>query len=496
MMSPSTLIWLLLLAPAATGLLCLVLPSPKAMLRALPAGVLASAAAGFGIVGAVAREGRVFAASNWLFVDALSSFHLIVMLSVVSLASLYAWVYFGEELRSDRLTKKQARQFSSLWCGSVSAMALVLVSNNLGVMWVGIEATTLLTAFLICVHVTRESLEAMWKYILVCSVGVAFAFMGTLLAAASAQGLGIGPSEILLWTNMRANASALNPMLVKAAFIFMLVGYGTKAGLAPMNNWLPDAHSQAPAPVSALFSGFMLSAALYCVLRFVPVAEIATGGSGWPLRLLIGFGLLSIAVSASFIPFQKNVKRFLAYSSVEHLGVIALGIGLGGFGPFAAMFHTLNHSLGKTVSFFSAGRLGQITGSHEMGHLSGSIGRSPVWGSGLFCGILALIGVAPFAPFMSEFQVLKAAMDGGSAWVTGLYLAGLAVVFIGALGHAIPMAWGNPGVEAGPVRTSLTERLLVVLPLLALVILGLWMPAPLRTALSGAAGIITGGTGR
>jgi hydrogenase-4 component F len=496
MIPPSIYIWFLLLAPAATGLLCLVLSSPKAMLRALLVGVLASAAAGIGIIFAVARNGRVFAASGWLFVDALSSFHLVVMLLVVSLASVYSWIYFIEELRSGRLTVKQTRQFSSLWCGTLSAMALVLVSNNLGLMWVGIEATTLLTAFLICVHVTRESLEAMWKYILVCSVGVAFAFMGTLLAAASAQGLGIELSEILLWTNLRANAHALNPMLVKAAFIFMLVGYGTKAGLAPMNNWLPDAHSQAPAPVSALFSGFMLSAALYCVMRFVPVAEIATGNAGWPLRLLTGFGLLSIAVSASFIPFQKNVKRFLAYSSVEHLGVIALGIGIGGFGAFAAMFHTLNHSLGKTLSFFSAGRLGQITGSYEMKKLSGSVGRSPVWGTGLFGGILALIGVAPFAPFMSEFQVLKAAMDGGSAWVTGLYLAGLAVVFIGALGHAIPLAWGKPETEQKPVRANLVERLLVLLPLCVLLILGLWMPSALRTALNGAADVIGGGLGR
>jgi hydrogenase-4 component F len=496
MIHPSLLIWFLLLAPAATGLLCLALHSPKAMLGALLAGVLASSAAGIGIVCAAAQKGRVFAASGWLFVDALSSFHLVVMLLVVSLASVYSWIYFNEELRSGRLTKKQTRQFSSLWCGTLSAMALVLVSNNLALMWVGIEATTLLTAFLICVHVTRESLEAMWKYILVCSVGVAFAFMGTLLAAASAQGLGIGLSEILLWTNLRANAQALNPMLVKAAFIFMLVGYGTKAGLAPMNNWLPDAHSQAPAPVSALFSGFMLSAALYCVMRFVPVAEIATGKTGWPLRLLVGFGLLSIAVSASFIPFQKNVKRFLAYSSVEHLGIIALGIGLGGYGIFAAMFHTLNHSLGKTVSFFSAGRLGQIAGNHEMGRLSGSIRRSPLWGSGLFCGILALIGVAPFAPFMSEFQVLNAAMSGHSAWVAGLYLAGLAVVFIGALGHAIPMAWGKPETEEEPVRANPVERMLVLLPLCVLLILGLWMPPPLRTALNGAADIIAGGLGR
>jgi hydrogenase-4 component F len=231
-------------------------------------------------------------------------------------------------------------------------------------------------------------------------------------------------------------------------------------------------------------------------MRFVPVAEAATGGGGWPLRILAGFGLLSIAVAASFIPFQKNVKRFLAYSSVEHMGVIALGIGLGGFGTFAALFHTLNHSLAKTVSFFSAGRLGQAAGSHDMKNLSGSVGRSPVWGSALFAGILALIGVAPFSPFMSEFQVLGAAMARRSAWTAGIYLAGLAVVFIGALAHAIPMAWGKSGAEAETARPGIVERLLVLLPLCALVGLGLWMPAPLRSALNGAAAVIAGGSAR
>jgi hydrogenase-4 component F len=490
MIHSTFLIWFLLIVPAAAGLACLVLPSPKAALRTMLGGVLAAAAAGYGIVGATVREGRLFAASGWLFVDGLSAFHLAVMLGVVSLSTGYAWIYFGEELRSGRLALKQARQFSGLWCGTMSAMSLVLVSNNLGIMWVGIEATTLLTAFLICVHVTRESLEAMWKYILICSVGVAFAFMGTLLAAASAQGTGIEPSEILLWTNLRSHASSLNPMLVKAAFIFLLVGYGTKAGLAPMHNWLPDAHSQAPAPVSALFSGFMLSAALYCVMRFVPIAETATGGAGWALNLLAGFGLLSIGVAASFILFQKNVKRFLAYSSMEHLGIIALGIGLGGFGTFAALFHTLNHSLAKTVSFFSAGRLGQISGSVEMTRLSGSVKRSPVWGLGLFGGILALIGAAPFALFMSEFQVLKAALDRGSVWMTVLYLTGLAVVFIGALGHAISLAWGKPETELEPVGANGLERLLVLVPLFTLLLLGLWMPGPLHALLNDAAGIV------
>ncbi len=323
--------------------------------------------------------------------------------------------------------------------------------------------------------------------------------------AASARHLGIGASETLLWTNLRDRAASLDPVLVKASFIFLLVGYGTKAGLAPMHNWLPDAHSQAPAPVSALFSGFMLSAAMYCLMRFLPVTDAATGFAGWAHRLLAGFGLLSILVAAAFIPFQKNAKRFLAYSSLEHMGVVAFGLGLGGIGTAAALFHTLNHAFGKTLAFFSAGRLGQAAGGHEMDRLSGSMRRSPLWGMGLFGGILALVGAAPFALFMSELQILKAAVDRGPALPIVLYLAGLAVVFIGAMGHAIRLAWGESKDSVRLERPAAAERVLVLFPLAVLLVLGVWMPGPLHGLIEKAAavvrdavipGIASGGAGR
>ena len=401
-----------------------------------------------------------------------------------------ATVYFGVELQEDRLTLKQARQFASLWCGALAAMTLVFISNNLGIMWVGIEATTLLTGFLICVHVTRESLEAMWKYILICSVGVAFAFMGTLLVGASTRGLGLRAPEVMLWTHLHANAASLNPAWLKTAFIFLLVGYGTKAGLAPMHNWLPDAHSQAPAPVSALFSGFMLNTALYCVMRYVPIVEAGTGNRGWGLRLLVGFGLFSILVAAAFIVFQHDLKRLLAYHSVEHLGIITLGVGLGGLGTFAALFHTLNHSLCKTLAFFAAGRLGQTFGTHDLHKLSGAMRVAPAWGMGLFGSLLALIGVAPFALFMSELQILKAAVDSKAILALVLFLFGAGVVFVGALGHAIPLAWGKAAPTVTPGRTGIWETVLAVLPLGLLLVLGVWMPESLQTALNAAADVI------
>ena len=259
-------------------------------------------------------------------------------------------------------------------------MILVLVSNNLGIMWVGIEATTLLTAFLICIPVSPTSLEAMWKYLIMCSVGVAFAFIGTLLVGAAAAPAQLPPSETLLWTRLQACAGLLDPRLLKAGFLFLMVGYGTKAGLAPMHNWLPDAHSQAPAPVSAVFSGILLNAALYCILRYVPILEAATGHSGWSREILTLFGLVSILVASAFILFQHDAKRMLAYSSVEHLGIITLGMGIGGLGTLAALFHMLNHSLTKTVAFFTAGRLGQLYGSNDMTRMTGALRIIPALG--------------------------------------------------------------------------------------------------------------------
>jgi len=489
-MKHEALLWLLILVPAATGGLAALLRPARAILGTLCTGVGITVALGWYVAGKVLLSGPLSAGAEWLYLDALSAYNLGVMLLIYGLSSAYASVYFRAELREGHLTLKQARLFAGLWCEALAAMTLVFVSNNLGIMWVGIEATTLLTGFLICVHVSRESLEAMWKYILICSVGVAFAFMGTLLVGASTRGLGLSTSEVLLWTKLQPHAALLDPALIKAAFIFLLVGYGTKAGLAPMHNWLPDAHSQAPAPVSAIFSGFMLNTALYCVMRYVPIIEAATGNVGWGLRLLTGFGLFSILVAAAFILFQHDLKRLLAYHSVEHLGIITLGVGLGGLGTFAALFHTLNHSLCKTLAFFAAGRLGQMFGTHDMRKLAGAMRVSPVWGAGIFGSLLALIGVAPFALFMSEFQILKAAMDGGAITALVLFLFGAGVVFVGALGHAIPLVWGKAEAAVKPTRAGILETLLVVIPLVLLLVLGLWMPGPLSGALHEAANVI------
>lgn len=482
----------ILVIPLLAGAGSLVWSSVRNVLRTMLAGVLLECIPLGMLVVEVFTNGPVSGVSHWFNVDALSAYHLAVMMVVYALSSLFAIVYFSDELKKGHLRLGQAKIFAGLWSPSMAAMTLVLISNHLGMMWIGIEGTTLITAFLIRVHLSRSVLEAMWKYMMICSVGIAFAFMGTLLTILSAHALAGSQEDTLLWTNLVAHGKMLDTNLVKGAFIFLVVGYGTKAGLAPMHSWLPDAHSKAPAPVSALFSGFMLNAALYCIMRYIPIADIATGGTGWPLRLLLGFGIVSILVASGFILVQRDLKRLLAYSSVEHLGIIALGLGLGGIGTFAALFHTLNHSLCKTLAFSSAGRLGQIFGSHDMERMAGGIRISRVWGIGLLASLLAVIGVAPFSLFMSEFQILKAAIDRNLLVVVGIFLIGTASVFVGALGHAIAVAWGSPASTVEKRNDSLLEFFLVVVPLVVLIGLGVWMPATLKVALEGASAIIQG----
>src|SRR5215475_12536194 len=447
----------------------------------------------FGLAGhlwtVVLASDSVTAVDHLFFVDAFSAFHLIVLTLVFLLCSLFAGVYFTDERDPRELSLPVARRFGALWLGSLAAMILVLVSDNLGIMWVGMEATTLLTAFLISFHRDRLSLEAMWKYLLICSVGIAFAFIGTIFTAAAVQSTGGSGTDSLLWTRLASPDTHLDPTLMKFAFIFVLVGYGTKAGLAPLHSWLPDAHSQAPAPVSAMFSGFLLNTALYCIIRFAAPARNALGAT-FADGLLIFFGTLSILVAAGFIVFQRDAKRLLAYHSVEHLGIITLGFGLGPVGTFAALFHTLNHSICKALAFFAVGRFGQRFDSHDMQILSGAFRADRLWGFALLASILALIGVAPFSIFMSEYQLVRAAVGGGNWLVLALFLVASSVVFVSALRHLIDMSFGEPKLRVAAFRDGPRAIVAVVSSAGLLLFLGLWIPEWFVAALGRAAAVL------
>jgi hydrogenase-4 component F len=474
------------------ALFCLALARPQHVLNTVVGVAAAELLLALNIwMATLGPKGFVTAADQWFYVDAFSAFHIVILALVFVLSSAFASIYFSHEAGGHAFTASIARRFGVLWLGAEATMLLVLVSNNFGIMWVSMEATTLLTAFLISLHPSRLSLEAMWKYLIICSIGIAFAFMGTLLAAAAIQSDGGVGAEALFFTKLASAQAHLDPTLMKFAFVFVLIGYGTKAGLAPIHSWLPDAHSQAPAPVSAMFSGFLLNTALYCIMRFVPPVQLALG-EDFTSGPLIVFGTVSILVAAAFIVFQRDAKRLLAYHSVEHMGIITLGYALGPLGALAALFHTLNHSVCKSLAFFAVGRLGQRYGSHEMNAIAGALRADRLWGVALLISLLALIGVAPFSIFMSEYQLLRAAIGAG-AWVTlVVFLAGSGVVFVSALRHMIDMVFGNPTPHHKGGRDGKLAVPIVTAAAGLLVVLGVWMPLPLYDAIASAAAVLAG----
>ncbi len=492
-MDAGILLWFILLLPLACAVVCQLLRRQGIILAFISFGVLCISVLDIAAAWLAFSKNTLDASGQWLRLDALSAYHIIVMAIVFCTSSFYSRHYFDREINEGKFNSSSAKWYGSLWFASLAAMTLVLVSNNLGVMWVGMETTTLVTAFLICIRKDKASIEGMWKYLIVCSVGIAFAFMGTLFVAASTYKLGGDSSGGIFWTKLRESAAQLDPRLMKIGFIFIFVGYGTKAGLSPMHTWLPDAHSQAPSPVSAIFSGFMLNAALYCIMRYSALIRLVPGNTNLSRDLFLVFGTMSIMVAAAFILFQHDLKRLLAYSSVEHIGIITLGLGLGYWGIFAALFHTLNHSICKSLGFFCAGRLGQIYGTYNMKKMSGAWHLSAVWGGGFFGVLLSLIGVAPFALFMSEFLIAKAAVSMNFIWAFVVFLACTCIVFAGVLRHAIAIVYGRPpSLTSKPASESFVDKSIVVVSLGILLVLGFWMPDGFSDMLSRAAGTIQG----
>jgi hydrogenase-4 component F len=365
----------------------------------------------------------------------------------------------------------------------LAAMTLVTVSQHFGLLWIAVEATTLASAPLIYFHRHRRSLEATWKYLLVCSVGIALALLANFFLGVAAARPDATPTPLVLDELVRHSAD-LQPSWLKAALILFLVGYGTKMGLAPLHTWLPDAHSEAPSVVSALLSGALLNCAFLGIVRAQQVC-VAAGLAAFGQDMLIALGLFSMAVAAIFIIGQTDYKRLLAYSSVEHVGILALGVGLGGAGAFGAMLHAVNHSLTKAMLFFLAGNILALYQTKTASQVRGLLRVAPLTGMLWLAGFLAITGTPPFGPFLSEFTILKAAFDEGHAWVGAVYLALLAVIFIGLATVFLAMAQG-PGEKppAAATRTITLWENAPPLVLAALVLmLGVFVPARLSSLL-------------
>jgi hydrogenase-4 component F len=342
---------------------------------------------------------------------------------------------------------------------------------------------------LIALDVTKASVEASWKYVLLGSVGIALAFAGTVLAYFDFVRLADSQEAVLNWTVLRAAAPALHPEVMELAFVFILVGYGTKAGLAPMHTWLPDAHAEAPAPLSAMMSGVLLAVALYAIVRWKVVVSAAVG-SGFPDRLLLVLGVLSLAIAAFSLVVQRNYKRMLAYSSIEHTGLICVGLAFGAPGSVAALLHLANHTLAKSTMFFLAGRVLGRYRTAEIGRVSGLLRVMP-WTGGLFlAGALALVGLPPFGLFVSEFALFRAGFAAGQPWLMGLVLVLLTVAFVGFVAQVNRMLYGPAPADAVPGEDAPWRLIPLALCIAALLVLGLVLPPPLAGLLARVAEIV------
>jgi len=444
------------------------------------------------------KHGHFLFCKGNIVIDALSIFHIALVNIVFVATSLYMTDYFPEIESNDAQSIYYYKRFSILWQAFHAMLLLVLISNNIGLTWIALETTTIVSSFLILTDSNTLSIEAMWKYLLVCSIGIALAFIGTILVVSAANSL---PSADSLYTfsELQSHASQLNPSLMLFAFIFIVVGFGTKAGLAPMHTWLPDAHSQAPTPVSAVFSGVMLNCALFVIMRYLPIVDVVGGSAGHAHEILLFLGFLSLLIAVIFIPIQYDIKRFLAYCSVEHIGIIAIGLGLGGFGTVVALFHILNHSLSKMLAFFSAGSIINQYKTRDIRKISGVIKTMPLWGTSLLVSMFVLIGIAPSSMFLSEFMLAKTAFSTKHYVVLALFLFGVFAIFISALKLVLNVVYGKHQKKNEDLqdivnkKTSVWNKIIIVLCFAEFIVLGLYMPEPLLNFLKSAAAIIEHG---
>ncbi|HUZ09036.1 MAG TPA: proton-conducting transporter membrane subunit [Acidimicrobiales bacterium] len=434
-------------------------------------------------------EGRpVTGLGGILRADALSAFMVIVIGVIAVLATWQGVRYLEAEIAAGRCTPRHASLYCVLVQGFLATMLLAVLAANLGVLWVAVEATTVVTTFLVGHRRTRSSLEASWKYIVICSVGIAMAFLGTVLVyLAALHVVGHGPHP-LDWTSLVTQSHRLDPGVMRLAFALLVLGYGTKVGLVPMHSWLPDAHSQAPAPVSALMSGVLLTVAFYAILRFKVIADGALGAA-FPRSLLVIVSLLSLAVAASLLLTQRDYKRMLAYHSVEHMGLIALGAAAGSpLAIGAVLLHVLGHGLAKGVLFLASGEILLTEGTSEIEHVPALLSRRPVLGGIFAFGLVALLGFPPFSLFVSELNMLRAEFEVGLGWAAAVSLVCMAVIFGAVMSHGRHMLLGPKGT-ATPAMTPAVVAVPLIGGLVGCAFIGIsaW---PLQSLLHAAARIV------
>jgi hydrogenase-4 component F len=416
-------------------------------------------------------------ANQYIFVDDLNVVFVVLNTFVGFTTSVFSASYIAHELETGRLTPTYLRFYHAMYQVMMFGMNLALVSNNLGLMWVAVELATLSTVLMVGIYRTHEALEAAWKYFILGSVGIALALFGTILvymAARPVVGEGI---DAMVWTVVIEKVAKFDPALLNVAFIFLLLGYGTKVGLAPLHAWLPDAHAEGPTPISAVLSGLLLNVALYAVLRFKMLLAASPGAIA-PGPLMVTMGLTSLIFAGFMLYRRRDIKRMFAYSSIEHMGIIAFAFGMGGpLANFAGLLHMTMHSLTKSAIFFAVGHIAQVKGTQKIADIRGLTETHPVLGWGLVLGVVAIAGMPPLGIFMSEFLVVSSTF--AREPLLAIPLVGGLLVAFGALFLRLGgLAFGTPSGSLAPVEASYVP----MFAHLALVfVAGVYLPAPLVT---------------
>ncbi|MBU6401526.1 MAG: hydrogenase 4 subunit F [Verrucomicrobia bacterium] len=487
------LLVLILLVPFLAGLACLPIRR-RAWLQALNlAAFVAVGGLAAGLVRQVLANGPVEVMGGFLYADALSALVVGITAFVALACGLYAAGYLRIELDAGNITPRQLHRYYVLTPFFVTAMLLVPLANSLGIMWVAIEATTLSSVLLVTFYNERTSLEAAWKYIIIGSIGISLALFGTILAYYSAADvLGAETANGLNWTVLSRLADKFNPAAMRLAFILALLGYGTKAGLAPMHTWKPDAYAEAPVPSATLLAAGLVNCAIYGIVRFHTLTAKCVGPE-FSGNLLIGFGVGSILVAVPFILVQRNFRRILAYSSIDHAGIMVAAVGFGGpLGALGALLHMVFHAAAKPLLFFCAGNVQQHFGTPYFRKVTGAVRTLPWTGALFLVASLAVTGTPPFSLFQSEFTALSAALAAHHFWPAALFTAGVATIFAGFLVHMSRLNLGPAARGAARGREcpwKLAAMLLVALPVVGFAFI---LPRPLEQLIQHAAQIIQG----
>jgi hydrogenase-4 component F len=479
---------LLVCLPIAWAALAFAVPSNRWRPWVLPAAGLAQLV----LATRALQETKLTGWDNWLILDPLGKIFLGLISVLFFLCACYAPGYLTQRSQRDN------RVLCACLLLSLSMMTLIILSHHLGLMWVAMEATTLISAPGLYFNHNPRSLEATWKYLLICSVGVALALLGSLFLAYAALQADLPTS--LMFEDLVREAPKLavpgqsRPWL-HAAFVFLFVGYGTKMGLAPMHTWKPDAYGEAPGMIGALLAGGLTNCAFLCILRFVHIAN-AAGDAQFAHRMMVFVGLLSMGVGAVFMVRQRDFKRMLAYSSVEHMGILVLGIGIGGAATWAALLHTINNGLTKGILFLSAGNIHRAYDSKLTADVRGVLRRLPLSGWLFLLGFLAITGSPPFAPFVSEFSLLTAAFRQGRFVEGTLFAIMLLVVFFGFGATVTSMVFGtpSPAADSTTIRDSAATCWPIVAFAVLVLVLGVYLPPPLATMLREAAAFLENST--